>query len=481
MKKTITLFMALALVSSLFAMPHNPKQFVQGKQKVQIHKAAMGDSTVFTYASTKDSLQTKGGIKVQLGKAAGQSAPAWNPNSNHMRIYANNTITVSATSITKIELTFGKTASNKTYASMTAGTGNYVSGGESTAVGSFVTDTWTGTASKVVFTMGDAGQRAVEKIVVYGEGGGGGDTIKIEDVDGLEIDYYHSYSKAGTYDYTFLLYNSEDENHVPMVAFDILTSAEKSYAGTYTVQGGTVTEYSYYVYGTGDDDYIEFTDAEITITDNGKDNYTIKGWFTDGNDIYSVDVTLDGEYFNVEYLYEPETKSTLNLTVTAGEIDDSYMETYGIVDIYLTTADGEVTLEYYLPSTATAMEDGTYPIEVAEYDEEGYIQQTYGFFDAGYYYSSFGVAVGSNYQTDEDIYYLVGGTVKVETVESGKKITLAGTTYYGSTINAVYTIAATALQTVKAGKEADGKYMMGGKLFIQKNGVLFNAQGQEVR
>lgn len=434
-------------------------------------------ATTFTFSAQSDTAQTKDGITVKLAKGTGQNNPAWVSSSSQLRLYANNTITITGDSIGSAAITFSKGA--KAYASLTASAGTLVSGGSSTSSDNKVIDNWTGDALKeVVFTLGATGQRAIYKLVVNG-GGEGGDTTMIEDVDGLEIDFYPSYSEEGAYDYTFLLYNSEDENNLPMIAFDILTEEEKVYTGTYSVKEGTLTEYSYYVYGSEDEDYLEFTDGEITITDNGKDNYTIKGWFTDGEEVYGVDVTLDGEYFNAEYAYEPEEKTTLNLTITAGEVDDSYAESYGIIDIYLTTADGQIQLEYYLPAEATELEDGTYTIEAAEYDEEDALIQTYGFFDAGYYYSNYGMPVASYYETEEEYYYLVSGTVKIETTEEGKKVTLAGTTYYGSTINAEYTIVTTGTEQINSEKVIN-KRVENNQVVIIRNNEKFNVIGQRI-
>lgn len=316
---------------------------------------------------------------------------------------------------------------------------------------------------------------------------GGSDTTMVNNLDGLEIDYYPSYSSEGAYDYTFLLYNSKDDDYLPMVAFDIYTAKEKSYTGTYSMKNGSLTEYSYYLYGSGDEDYLYMTDGEVTITDNGNSNYTLKGWFTDGNEVYGVNVTLDGEYFNSEYPYEPEEKDTLNLTVTEGEEDTQYASDYGVIEIYLTTAEGEVSLEYIMRSTDTytSIPDGTYNIEASEYDAEGtQKEKSYNYFEAGSYYSSLGIAVGSSYQTEDAIYYLVGGTVTIATTAEGKQITLAGKTYYGSSINATYTIIGTGVEDVnatdvEASKNAT-KFIRNGQLILKANNREYNALGAQL-
>ena len=144
----------------------------------------MSAATTFTFASINDANKTKNGITLTIAKGGGQNDPAWNDKASQLRVYAKNTITISGSNITKVELTCGKTKSDKEYASMTADKGNLVSGGQSTTVGSFVTDTWTGNVNEVVFTIGEKGQRCIEEIVVTTNGEGGGEGEDGDDGDG---------------------------------------------------------------------------------------------------------------------------------------------------------------------------------------------------------------------------------------------------------------------------------------------------------
>lgn len=127
-------------------------------------------ATTFTFTSEASVSQTADGYTVTLSKGSGNNAPAFFKDYDpvQMRLYANNTITISGANITSIELTFAKN-NNKEYASLTASTGNLVSGGASASNTDFKTDKWTGSASSVTFTLG-TGQRIISSIIVNNDG-----------------------------------------------------------------------------------------------------------------------------------------------------------------------------------------------------------------------------------------------------------------------------------------------------------------------
>ena len=145
MKKIFTFFVALGLSMSLAA-------------------------TTFTFGSAEAVNQTIDGITVALNKAAGNNPPAYIANSSEMRLYAKNTITVTGEGLEDIQLVFAHNE-GKTYASLTASTGNLVSGGTSTGNKDWKVDHWTGNAGSVVFTLGSEskGQRIIREIVVNGD------------------------------------------------------------------------------------------------------------------------------------------------------------------------------------------------------------------------------------------------------------------------------------------------------------------------
>ena len=111
---------------------------------------------------------TSGTVTFTAAKGNGSSAPANNP----LRLYAKNTITIedSVTPISKIEIVFTKQGSKPYTTTLTADSGTIVSGGESTSKDKPVTDTWTSSSTptkKVVFTLGNSGQRVIKSVKVY--------------------------------------------------------------------------------------------------------------------------------------------------------------------------------------------------------------------------------------------------------------------------------------------------------------------------
>lgn len=131
--------------------------------------------TVFTFVSAADMSQTKDGITVIIVQGSGQTAPTlttdYQTGSPEMRLYIGNTITVSASdALTDIQLVCAKSsASNKQYTGLSANTGELVSGGESTDKNDWKVDSWTGSATSVIFTLTEKGQRRIQKIVVGGD------------------------------------------------------------------------------------------------------------------------------------------------------------------------------------------------------------------------------------------------------------------------------------------------------------------------
>ena len=132
--------------------------------------------TEFTFTSAADLNQTKDGITVLLAQGGNASnGPEFkNPfylEEYHpeMRLYAKNTITVSGSNLTNIQLVFAKSnASGKEYATLSASVGTLTSGGTSADATDWQVDKWTGNATIVTFTLGDKGQRQIQRIVIDG-------------------------------------------------------------------------------------------------------------------------------------------------------------------------------------------------------------------------------------------------------------------------------------------------------------------------
>ena len=130
--------------------------------------------TVFIFSTSTDINQTKDGITLTMAQGSNSSnAPTvttdYQTGSPEMRVYVGNTITLSGTNLTNIQLVCAKSsASNKQYAGLSESTGTLVSGGEATDKNDWKVDSWTGSTNSVTFTLTGTGQRRIQRIVVGG-------------------------------------------------------------------------------------------------------------------------------------------------------------------------------------------------------------------------------------------------------------------------------------------------------------------------
>ena len=150
MKKLFSLFAGLSIALSLLA------------------------ETEFTFSTSADMNQTKDGITLTIAQGSGGSSPLFTTDYEtkqpEMRVYVGNTITLSGSNLTNIQLVCAKSsASNKEYAGLSANVGNLVSGGVAEDKNDWKVDSWTGSATEVVFTLTGGKQRRIQRIVVDGE------------------------------------------------------------------------------------------------------------------------------------------------------------------------------------------------------------------------------------------------------------------------------------------------------------------------
>lgn len=316
MKKILSFLMALALITGLNAAPVALKQLKAPKsasrtelvQKLKLaHKAPMAEGVTFTFAGESDLEQSKSGISLTFAKGSGSSDPAWISNSNQLRVYANNTITVSGSGIKKIELTCGLGKEGKAYADMVANCGSLVSGGKSSAVGEFKTDTWTGSANKVVFTIG-TGQREIKSIVVYTDGDTptpptpSGDVV----ITGLQLAdaYYIVDEDFGDY-WEFDIYADDATDYFPEIYFSCYDEApsQTSIVGTYDVYGAC--------YWASENDSVLTADeavGSITVTCVEQGVYNFVGYF-EGED--GKTYTWNAQNIEVQAWDEDDNEITL--------------------------------------------------------------------------------------------------------------------------------------------------------------------------
>lgn len=137
-------------------------------KEISLKQNGKGEVLPISFSITNKTVKS-GTITFTAATGEGSSAPA--VNSSLLRLYAKNTITIedSAKPISKIEIVFTKQGKRDYIKTLTADSGTVVSGGVS-ASGEPVTDTWTSSTTptkKVVFTLGDSGQRVIKSVKVY--------------------------------------------------------------------------------------------------------------------------------------------------------------------------------------------------------------------------------------------------------------------------------------------------------------------------
>ena len=124
-----------------------------------------GSSSTVSYSASAQSYgnasvpsnKTISGVTFAYAKGDGSNDPKYYDSGTSVRMYANNTLTISASSsISAITFTFGGTTS----AGLTASVGTYSSG------------SWSGSASSFTFTAGSSGQQYIQGISVTVGGGG---------------------------------------------------------------------------------------------------------------------------------------------------------------------------------------------------------------------------------------------------------------------------------------------------------------------
>lgn len=197
------------------------------------------------------------------------------------------------------------------------------------------------------------------------------------------------------------------------------------------------------------------------------------------------------------YSYEWESTTPVALTPTFDELGFEYYDvefteelSIPFVDMYLDNDDEELVLQFIAEhDPLTGVAPGTYPIS-SELDMNVVVASVGGdeFNDyPSILISDFDVVDGeTQYST---VFYLVSGTVTVSADPAGVKVVVDALTHFGSTIKTTYVgpmidyNEVEAIDTVVADAPAskNGKFIRNGKLYIERDGRLFNALGVNVR
>lgn len=138
-------------------------------KEISLKQNGKGEVLPISFSITGTAV-TSGSVTFKAAKGEGDATPA--VNSGLLRLYAKNTITIedSAKNISKIEIVFAKQGNKDYITTLTADSGTVVSGGASESNEKPVTDTWTSSTTptkKVVFTLGNSGQRVIKSVKVY--------------------------------------------------------------------------------------------------------------------------------------------------------------------------------------------------------------------------------------------------------------------------------------------------------------------------
>ena len=175
---------------------------------------------------------TVNGVTASFSKGTGSTTPKYYTTGTAVRTYGGNTMTVSAPgkTISSIVITFG------------SGDGTNAI---TTDVPTFETDTWTGSASTVVFTIGGTtGNRRIQKLVVtYADGGTAAATLESITLSGQTTEFLvgDTFSFDGT---VTAHYSDGSQNTVTPTSVsspDMTTAGTKTVTVTYSEGGVTKT------------------------------------------------------------------------------------------------------------------------------------------------------------------------------------------------------------------------------------------------
>ena len=279
--------------------------------------AASVTLTMKDYAAA--SFTSAGGIVVAAEQATGASAPVYNETAFDLRVYANNTLTITSPEA-MTSISFGISPKGEfRLASLTSNVGSVAVTGtpDFTAV-------WSGDATSVTITVGaqadygtdgnaKAGQLCFTaiNITTNGEGGGTVDPEPTADfpIVGAQATYYGTtYSTQENFAidlYSDLQFDTDGYPTVDGVwaSFDLFTTNANSFAGTYTVGeddvvGNIGTTYSSWTTMVGTDATTsELASGSITIVWVSGNLYNVTYDVTDANSVKHA-----GTINNVEIL-----------------------------------------------------------------------------------------------------------------------------------------------------------------------------------
>ena len=260
---------------------------------------------------------------------------------------------------------------------------------------------------------------------------------------------------------------------------ELLTVITDADVNKYIIIEGVTAE-GEFVEGTASNITITMGDATYTLRNNFKNAYTFEAgstytvlalvsYYKTGIQLYFIDAEDEGGQSDLNYDYEPTTVSTFDVTIASVSVKD-YVADAGVILFELEDADGAYFAYLELISSTSEPATGTYPINFTEQDGTFYASP--GGDDQYDYGCYFGVMDGEYYNP----YYMVSGSVEI--AEDG--MTVNATSYNGSTIKLTYKAPEEAIDNTEV-KASAVKFLQNDQLIIEKNGVRYNVNGQQIR
>lgn len=243
--------------------------------------------------------------------------------------------------------------------------------------------------------------------------------------------------------------------------------------------------YSYIANIAAGEDYSVLT-AEVAVTLDENNVVTATGWYICDNAV-KYTFTLVSE-FEKERIDGDETEIPANVVMTADTyeyvISDKYFAIYGELDFEALGAELDYLWLTFIPEAlddATVIPVGTY--EINNTYEVGTV--TAGATDGWYLYASIYLSLDEEGYLDstKPLYYLVEGTVTVETEEGGLHIVVDALNSYDVPVKIdIHTGegGGTAIENTNADEVKIVKFVKNGQLLIQRGNKVFNVLGAEL-
>jgi len=253
-------------------------------------------------------------------------------------------------------------------------------------------------------------------------------------------------------------------------------------ANSSTIAGHYDTEDldDYYTYiGLGEGIFYDLTDASLDVTFENN-IITVKGTLTvtsedDPTDVQTTYLNITGTYTPpTERHYYYDSQEPFSATIPTYEVDSSYLAKSGVLYVDALNDMGDAAALAFIPKEGkSTLVAGTYTIDNSE--APGTLYASSGPNSQGQLGYSF-VGIQST-QGWTSVWFLVAGTA---TIDENGVITIAGLNSYNQQVNVILGKNAEGVESINADIKAT-KRIVNGQLVIEKNGVLYNVLGTNVK